>query len=57
MCQDYMRTIVRDVHPEQLEKAGVKLVVIGCGDPGMIKAYNGQLFSLSFANLACIPLY
>ncbi|KAG8842628.1 hypothetical protein FRB96_004950, partial [Tulasnella sp. 330] len=51
MCQDYMRTIVRDVHPEQLEKAGVKLVVIGCGDPGMIKAYNERIFKSPY------PLY
>lgn len=42
MCQDYMRSIVQDVDPKVLEKAGVKLVVIGCGDPGMIKSYNGQ---------------
>ncbi|KAG9028321.1 hypothetical protein FRB95_006594 [Tulasnella sp. JGI-2019a] len=44
MCQDYMRTVVKDVRPEQLERAGVKLVVIGCGDPGMIKAYNERIF-------------
>lgn len=42
-----MRTIVDDLNPRVLEAEGVKLVLIGCGDPAMIKSYNGTSYPLS----------
>lgn len=39
-CQDYVRSISNSVSPETLKKKGVDLVLIGNGEPGMIKAYK-----------------
>ena len=37
-----MQSIVRTVDPELLKTSQVKLIVIGCGDPAIIKSYNGS---------------
>jgi hypothetical protein len=41
--QDYMYSVSRHVNMEALERAGVGLVVIGCGAPGMLRAYRREL--------------
>ncbi|KAG8891973.1 hypothetical protein FRB99_003203, partial [Tulasnella sp. 403] len=48
MCQDYMKSIVKDMNPWLLERAKAKLVVIGCGDPAMIRSYNERMFRSPF---------
>lgn len=35
-----MRSISRDVKPEMLRRAGIKLVFIGLGSHAMIKSYK-----------------
>ncbi|EJF64769.1 hypothetical protein DICSQDRAFT_52225 [Dichomitus squalens LYAD-421 SS1] len=49
-CQDYMYSISRNVNSEALKRAGVDLVIIGNGSPGMIKSYR-NIFRTPF------PLY
>ncbi|KZS98511.1 hypothetical protein SISNIDRAFT_481241 [Sistotremastrum niveocremeum HHB9708] len=39
MCQDYMRVVANEAIKENLDKARVNLVIIGCGSPAMIKSY------------------
>ena len=39
---DYMRSIKEQVDPDVLNKAGVRLVVISNGSPGMIKSYSSE---------------
>lgn len=46
-----MQETVKEMDPDALEKAGVKLVVIGCGNYGMIKAYSGECYGLRHQNL------
>ncbi|KAH9944866.1 AhpC/TSA antioxidant enzyme-domain-containing protein [Amylocystis lapponica] len=48
LCQDYMSSVTRAVDPEELKRAGVDLVFIGNGSPGMIKSYR-QIFHTPFA--------
>lgn len=43
MCAQYMKAMVRDVRPEALEEAGVKLIVIGNGSAKMIDGYACKL--------------
>ncbi|CAE6497100.1 unnamed protein product [Rhizoctonia solani] len=44
LCQDYMSSIVHLTEPALVQKAGVKLVIIGNGSPNMIKSYNTDIF-------------
>ncbi|KAH7342098.1 AhpC/TSA antioxidant enzyme-domain-containing protein [Rhizoctonia solani] len=44
LCQDYMSSIVHLTEPSLIQKAGVKLVIIGNGSPGMIKSYKTDIF-------------
>ncbi|CAE6443463.1 unnamed protein product [Rhizoctonia solani] len=44
LCQDYMSSIVHLTEPSLLQKAGVKLVIIGNGSPSMIKSYKNDVF-------------
>ncbi|KAF8525902.1 AhpC/TSA antioxidant enzyme-domain-containing protein, partial [Hysterangium stoloniferum] len=46
-CADYMRSIVREVPPEVLRKANVKLIVISHGSPYMIKSWK-SIFNLPY---------
>lgn len=39
MCQDYMHSITRELDPEALRHARVKLIIISNGDPAMINPY------------------
>ncbi|KAG8894958.1 hypothetical protein FRC01_012655 [Tulasnella sp. 417] len=48
MCQDYMKSIVKELEPGRLAQARVKLVVIGCGDPAMIRSYNDKIIKSPF---------
>jgi len=48
MCQDYMASIVQQLDTKLVDEAGVKLVVIGCGDPAMIKSYNTKILKSPF---------
>ncbi|KAG8984695.1 hypothetical protein FRB90_005155, partial [Tulasnella sp. 427] len=48
MCQDYMKSIVKELEPGRLAQARVKLVVISCGDPAMIKSYNEKIIKSPF---------
>lgn len=36
-----MRSIVDNAPKDALDRAGVKLIIIGCGSPAMAKAYKG----------------
>ncbi|KAJ3796357.1 hypothetical protein GGU11DRAFT_668970, partial [Lentinula aff. detonsa] len=47
MCQDYMYSIGRNVDPEELERAGLRLVIVGNGDWRMIKGYR-RIFKLPY---------
>ncbi|KDN34854.1 hypothetical protein RSAG8_12086, partial [Rhizoctonia solani AG-8 WAC10335] len=42
--QDYMSSIVHLTEPSLVQKAGVKLVIIGNGSPSMIKSYKNDVF-------------
>ncbi len=42
MCQDYMYSIARNVDFDALKRAGIELVVIGNGSPGMIRSYRSE---------------
>ncbi|CAE6478702.1 unnamed protein product [Rhizoctonia solani] len=44
LCQDYMSSIVHLTEPSLVQKAGVKLVIIGNGSPSMIKSYKTDIF-------------
>lgn len=48
MCQDYMKSIVKELEPGRLAQSRVKLIVIGCGDPAMIKSYNDKIVKSPF---------
>ncbi|CAE6393917.1 unnamed protein product [Rhizoctonia solani] len=48
LCQDYMSSIVHLTEPSLVEKAGVKLVIIGNGSPGMIKSYKTDIFKCPY---------
>ncbi|KAJ3997045.1 hypothetical protein F5050DRAFT_1570186, partial [Lentinula boryana] len=47
MCQDYMYSIGRNVDPEELKRAGLRLVIVGNGDWHMIKGYR-RIFKLPY---------
>ncbi|KAJ3732389.1 hypothetical protein DFJ43DRAFT_306581 [Lentinula guzmanii] len=47
MCQDYMYSIGRNVDPEELKRAGLRLVIVGNGDWQMIKGYR-RIFKLPY---------
>ncbi|KAI0072759.1 hypothetical protein K474DRAFT_1604503 [Panus rudis PR-1116 ss-1] len=47
MCQDYMYSIRKNVEPNALKRAGVSLVIIGNGSPGMVKSYR-NIFRMPF---------
>ncbi|KAI0052289.1 hypothetical protein FA95DRAFT_1483805, partial [Auriscalpium vulgare] len=47
LCQDYMTSVTREVNQMALQRAGVNLIVIGCGSYGLIKSYR-QIFHLPF---------
>ncbi|TDL16467.1 hypothetical protein BD410DRAFT_698765, partial [Rickenella mellea] len=49
-CQDYVRSIVTDADVDILDKAGIKIVLIGMGSPSLIRPYAKLLRSR-------IPLY
>ncbi|THH08582.1 hypothetical protein EW145_g2610 [Phellinidium pouzarii] len=49
-CQDYVRSIASEVDVDTLEKAGLKIVVIGLGPHSLIAPYR-QLTD------ACFPIY
>jgi hypothetical protein len=40
LCQDYMYSIGRNIDPEALEKARIKLVIVGNGGWEMIRSYR-----------------
>jgi len=40
LCQDYMYSVMREVDPIALDRAGVKLAIIGHGSPAMIRSYR-----------------
>ncbi|CAE6427890.1 unnamed protein product, partial [Rhizoctonia solani] len=48
LCQDYMSSIVHLTEPSLVEKAGVKLVIIGNGSPSMIKSYKTDIFKCPY---------
>jgi hypothetical protein len=50
LCAEYVESIVRTVDPETLQKARVKLVIIGNGSRRMLPAYRKPL-SLSAVRL------
>ncbi|EJD06876.1 uncharacterized protein FOMMEDRAFT_41408, partial [Fomitiporia mediterranea MF3/22] len=39
-CQDYIRSIASEVDVEALEKAGLKIVIVGMGSPTLITPYR-----------------
>lgn len=41
--QDYVAALTRQIKPEQLAAAKAKLVILGCGDWGLIKGYAEML--------------
>ncbi|KAE9398144.1 hypothetical protein BT96DRAFT_995173 [Gymnopus androsaceus JB14] len=47
ICQDYMYSIARNVDPNALKKAGLRLVIIGNGGWEMIKSYR-RIFKLPY---------
>jgi hypothetical protein len=56
--QDYMRSIVNEADPDALQRAGVKLIIIGSGSPSLARAYRRSYFSLSTflsVNLLALP--
>ncbi|OCB91700.1 hypothetical protein A7U60_g1052 [Sanghuangporus baumii] len=46
-CQDYVRSIASEVDVEALEKAGLKIVIVGMGSPSLITPYR-QLTGTTF---------
>ncbi|KIK55437.1 hypothetical protein GYMLUDRAFT_105906, partial [Collybiopsis luxurians FD-317 M1] len=48
LCQDYMYSIGDNVNPETLERAGIRLIIVGNGGWQMIKSYQ-RIFKLSYA--------
>ncbi len=42
LCQDYVQSIVNHASPAELEKAGVKLVIVSNGSHKLAKAYQGS---------------
>jgi hypothetical protein len=42
LCQDYMQSIVDNAPKDALDRASVRLIVIGNGSPHMAKAYRGS---------------
>lgn len=47
LCQDYISYLGTRITPEALAAAGVKLIIIGCGDASLIKPYR-ELLSTPF---------
>ncbi|KAF8307355.1 hypothetical protein DL93DRAFT_2064888 [Clavulina sp. PMI_390] len=45
LCQDYMQSVVDNAPKEALDRAGIKLVIIGCGSPSLAKAYKEKVFN------------
>lgn len=43
LCQDFVAYLGSRVTPEQLAQSDVKLVIIGCGDWKVVKAYRELL--------------
>ncbi|KAL8286206.1 hypothetical protein RQP46_004694 [Phenoliferia psychrophenolica] len=43
LCQDYISYLGTKITPAMLDEAGVKLIIIGCGDSAMIKPYRALL--------------
>ncbi|KAJ9104932.1 hypothetical protein QFC19_003727 [Naganishia cerealis] len=48
LCAEYVECIVRTVDPEALEKANVKLVIIGNGSRRMLPAYSKKVMRSPF---------
>ncbi|KAJ4468654.1 hypothetical protein C8J55DRAFT_403192, partial [Lentinula edodes] len=48
MCQDYMYSIGRNIDSKALERAGLRLVIVGNGGWQMIKSYR-RIFKLPYA--------
>ena len=46
-----MRSIVQDIDPSMLQAANVQLVIIGCGDPAMLKYYKCEPNTISCCHL------
>ncbi|KAF4123378.1 hypothetical protein GMORB2_6079 [Geosmithia morbida] len=42
LCQDYVQTLSESITPESLP-ADASVVIIGCGDPGLIDGYAGPM--------------
>lgn len=53
MCQDYMYSIGRNIDPEALERAGLRLVIVGNGGWQMIRSYRRE-FSLNVVQITVI---
>lgn len=49
-----MQSIVDNAPKEALDRAGVRLIVIGNGSPHMAKAYKGELNSYLSRSCSCI---
>ncbi|KAI0267857.1 AhpC/TSA antioxidant enzyme-domain-containing protein [Gloeopeniophorella convolvens] len=47
LCQDYLASLMRDVDHAALARAGVRVVVIGCGSYSLIRPYR-QIFHLPY---------
>ncbi|KAE9398898.1 hypothetical protein BT96DRAFT_821320, partial [Gymnopus androsaceus JB14] len=47
LCQDFLMSIARDVDPNVLKKAGLRLVIVGNGGWEMIKSYR-RIFNLPY---------
>jgi hypothetical protein len=48
LCAEYVECIIRTVDPEALEKANVKLVIIGNGSRRMLPAYSKKVMRSPF---------
>lgn len=56
LCQDYVRSIARNVDPNALKKAGLRLVIIGNGGWQMIKSYRRKSLSIVTVFIADVVL-
>lgn len=41
-CQEFLRTLSESITPETLQPQQTSIVVIGCGDPGLIELYERE---------------
>ena len=48
LCQEFLRSL-RRVDEKCYKSAGVEIIVVGCGDPSLIRRYKGGC-------AACLPL-